>query len=98
MRMRNISIEKRKDKIRIEYTADNVAQEELDGLVTIMYTGELPKTPDSCDLTEEDVLAIVNGWLDGERYSCDLTQEEQDACDMVLSINKKRQEQMGMDE
>jgi len=25
---------------------------------------------------ESEVLAIVNGWLDGERFACDLTKEE----------------------
>jgi len=54
MKMRDLHIEKSKDRVRIEYTADNVSQKELDGLVTIMYTGELPKTPDSCDLTQEE--------------------------------------------
>ena len=27
-------------------------------------------------LSEDDVLAIVNGWLDCERNACDLTKEE----------------------
>ena len=75
MKMRDLHIERKKDRIRIEYTADNVTQEELDGLVTIMYTGDLSKGRTD-NMTEEDVLEIVNGWLDGERYACDLTQEE----------------------
>lgn len=75
MKMRDLHIERKKDKIRIEYIASDVSQEELERLATVLYTGDLSKATDRY-MTEEDVLAIVNGWLDGERYACDLTQEE----------------------
>lgn len=38
-------------------------------------------------------LMIVNGWLDGERFAHDLTEEEQMACETVLEINIRRQKQ-----
>ena len=42
-------------------------------------------------ISEWDVLAIVNGWLDDERFAYDLTDDEQKACDVVLGINIRRQ-------
>lgn len=41
MKMRDLHIEKKKDKVRIEYIATEVTQEELDRLATILYTGEV---------------------------------------------------------
>lgn len=44
------------------------------------------------NIDEQELLALFNGWLDGERFNDDLTEEEQDACWIVLDIVKRHQE------
>ena len=41
--------------------------------------------------SEDDILALMNGWLDCERFQYDLAQDEQDALDVALSIVHRRQ-------
>jgi len=43
-------------------------------------------------IDEQELLALFNGWLDCERFNNDLTEEEQDACWIVLDIVKRHQE------
>ena len=43
-------------------------------------------------IDEQELLALFNGWLDCERFNDDLTEEEQDACWIVLDIVKRHQE------
>lgn len=51
----------------------------IDGMVTSSYSDKDELIRDwnrGAELSEADILAIVNGWLDCERFMCDLPQDE----------------------